>query len=346
MKMSRFLAVLLIGGYASVPAADAATTRAQITGDNVNLRAKDLPESEVVAQLNDGDVVEIKGYSGDWAEIVPPQSADLWVSKDFIQDGVVQVKTLNVRAGPGGNFSIVGSLARGDTVSIRGEMTDWYKIVPPATCSLWVNKQYVGSPSKPGPVRVAGVEPEPRPQPAPQPRPAVTVPAPARRPEEPRREPARESRESVTVPPQVVSAAPAEEGMQSDVPASWKLIPLEGQGKRIERSGTLKSVGWRMKRPSHFRLVRYVDSRRFETICYVRGNRQQLSEWLGEEIGVRGREYWIQNEKYPIVVIDQLMLPSRPRQAAPPVQQQSVPPIRPRALPPTEMPASEFEPTN
>ncbi|MGD9874413.1 MAG: SH3 domain-containing protein [Kiritimatiellia bacterium] len=340
-------AALIIAALASALSAEAAGGRGQIIGDNVNLRAKDLPESEVVAQMNDGDMVEIKGYSGDWAEIVPPDSADLWVHKDFIEGGVVRSKTLNVRAGPGINFNVVGTMVRGDTLTIRGEMTEWYKIAPPATCSLWVNKEYVGSPSKPKPVEAAKPAPPRAPPPAPV-RQTVTVPAPVRRPDEPRREPERAVRESVIIPPQVVSAEPAEEGMQSDVPANWKLIPLEGQGKRIERSGILKGVGWRLKRPSHFRLVRYLDSGRFETVCYVRGNRQQLTEWSGEEIGVRGREYWIQNEKYPIVVIDQLMLPARTRPQEPEMQQQTVPPIRPRMMPPQEIPPAEdeFEPTN
>ena len=333
MKVFRIPALMILAGLAAVLPAEAATTRGQIIGDNVNLRAKDLPEAEVVTQLNDGDAVEIKGNSGDWAEVVPPEKADLWVHKDFVQDGVVRGKTLNVRAGPGINFNVVGTLSRGDKVTVRGEMTEWYKIAPPAACSLWVSRQYVGSPSKPKP------EPE-RPRPVvPPARQTATVPAPVRRPDDARVEQPAPQRQTVTIPPRVVAAAPAAEGVQSDLPANWKLIPLEGQGKRIERSGRLRSVGWRLRRPSHFRLVRYLDSGRFETICYIRGNREQLSEWVDEEIGIRGREYWIQNEKYPVVVVDQLMLPARTRPQGSPMDQ-PVPPVRPRPVPPA------FEPTN
>lgn len=339
MKLIRIPALMIMTGLAAVLPAEAATTRGQIIGDNVNLRAKDLPEAEVVTQMNDGDAVEIKGYSGEWAEVVPPEKADLWVHKDFVEDGVVRGKTLNVRAGPGINFNVVGTLSRGEKLTIRGEMTEWYKIAPPAVCSLWVSRPYVGSPSKPKPVEVARTE-QPRPRPAAQPvRQTATVPAPVRRPEEARVEPPAPQRQTITIPPRVVTAAPAAEGMQSDLPANWKLIPLEGQGKRIERAGRLKSVGWRLRRPSHFRLVRYLDTGRYETICFVRGNREQLSEWVDEEIGIRGREYWIQSEKYPVVVVDQLMLPARTRPQASPMDQ-PVPPVRPRPVPPA------FEPAN
>ena len=69
MKWIRIPALMIMAGLTAVPTLEAATSRGHIIGDNVNLRAKDQPEAEVVTQLNDGDAVEIKGYSGDWAEI-------------------------------------------------------------------------------------------------------------------------------------------------------------------------------------------------------------------------------------------------------------------------------------
>ncbi|HDL77883.1 MAG TPA: SH3 domain-containing protein, partial [Lentisphaerae bacterium] len=83
-----------------------------ITGDRVNLRSRPGPKGEVVAQLSKNTRVRVRSVQGDWLEVVPPQSVDLWVHSAFVSNGVVTVRTLNVRAGPSINYWVVGRLQK------------------------------------------------------------------------------------------------------------------------------------------------------------------------------------------------------------------------------------------
>ncbi|MBN1268488.1 MAG: SH3 domain-containing protein [Kiritimatiellae bacterium] len=268
----------------------AETTPVKVVGERINLRARATLDAEVVGQVGDGEELAAKSLSAEWAEVVPPQTVDFWVHRDFISDGAVKTKRLNVRAGPGINYSVVGSLDRATPVAVRGEFGEWLKIAPPASCSLWVSREYVE------PVR-------------------RLVPTMARRPPAPvaeRRVPpstpvavaARERPQpvQVVVPPMPVEPTPA---ARWEIPADWELVPLQGQGNKVDREGYLRRVGFLLGRPSRFRLVQYVDSRA-ETLCYVEGDTVQLSNWLNERLLIRGREYWLQNVKYPVLVVDQI----------------------------------------
>ena len=49
-------------------------------------------------------------------------------------------------------------------------------------------------------------------------------------------------------------------------------------------------------------------------ICYVRGNDDQLRELLNNPMVIHGRQYWVQETKYPVVIPDKIVLP---KEAAP-----------------------------
>jgi hypothetical protein len=42
-------------------------------------------------------------------------------------------------------------------------------------------------------------------------------------------------------------------------------------------------------------------------ICYVRGNNVQMNSLLGRRLLIRGREYWVQGAKYPVVIPDEII---------------------------------------
>jgi len=90
------------------------------------------------------------------------------------------------------------------------------------------------------------------------------------------------------------------------VPEDLKLIPLEGQGKMVQREGVLRLAGFVFGRPSRYRLVRQ-EGNRIETLCYVRGNNAQLSTFTGRRLLVRGREYWVQGVRDPVVIPEQII---------------------------------------
>lgn len=277
-------------------------TQVSVLSERVNLRAKADKESEVVGQVNQGESLKVKSFQDQWVEIVPPEKIDLWVHRDFIKENMVTASKLYVRAGASINYSIVGTLKRGDVVVPKGEFGEWIRISPPAACSLWVSRDLVQAvqpqrPSAPvyvptasgvpvkteGPVYASMNTPTPVVTPSEPVQPVPTIPSAAGY-----------IRTSEEVKPEAPKA-----------PSDLVLVPLEGQGRTVKRDGILKNVGFVIGRPSSFRLVQ-MDGNRIETICYVRGNSGQLNNFLNRRLVIQGREYWAQGVKHPVVLVEQI----------------------------------------
>jgi uncharacterized protein YraI len=267
MTRRRWL-VLGVCGFAAVSARG--DVPMLVTGEHVNMRALPGTRYEVVGQLNDQQAVTAKSVREEWVEIVPPPGSAVWIHKEFITENRVASRTLNVRAGPGVNYSVVGQLPRDTPVDSRETFGDWFRIDAPASCSFWVHRDYVQA-----------VRPDP-PPPEPEPPPDV-APADAPPPAEPE---------------------PADDSLAL---AGLELIPLEGQGKPVVREGVLSRTEFLLGRPSDFRLAP-PDGDGRETICYVRGNPQQLETLLGQRMRVEGREYWAQRVTVPILVPARIIL--------------------------------------
>ena len=288
-KLTILITAILVCGAIPAISAQRVTTM-KVSGERVNVRARPSLNAEVVGQLSDGQTVSVKSIQNEWVEIVMPTTMDLWAHKDFVRMGTVQTKKLNVRAGPGINYNVVGVLQRGDQVIPRGEFGEWIKIAPPEAASVWIHQDYIERAQRVDKKRAARrkrtVEPSVVRRPVP-----VAVPA--------------HTRASQTQPRVVVAAVDG--GAESQLPADWKLVPLEGQGKQVEREGILRQVGFLFGRPTRFRLVRDDGNNTLVTICYVRGNRKQLDDWVGERLMLRGREYWIRESEYPVLIVEQMI---------------------------------------
>jgi len=132
----------------TAPAADLNSAELQpgpaaVMGNNVNVRAQSTINSEVVIQLQDGTAVTVeeiilrtntKGQDpARWAQITYPENALVWVHGGFINaaDQTVKPGTLNVRSGPGENYTIVATLKSGDVIEPTGSKGDWVSIAPP-----------------------------------------------------------------------------------------------------------------------------------------------------------------------------------------------------------------------
>jgi SH3-like domain-containing protein len=281
-KMSRNLSLAgilcRITCLALLSATAQAATEVRVIGQRVNLRAKPDLQSEVSGQVNRGDRLTVKSMSGEWVEIVPPDSVKFWVHKDFIVENHVVPPRLNVRAGPGVNYSVVAVLPRDTPVKPLSSFGDWISIEAAEDASLWVSRELV---------EVIRVEP-PRPPPAP--------------PEPPTPQPVVETLPRPLPPTPSPPPAPA-----AKAPEDLNLIPLEGQGAHVERTGTLRLAGFVLGRPSRFRLTR-TQGHTYETLCYVRGNDNQLQSLVGRPVTIKGHEYWVQGVRHPILVPQQIML--------------------------------------
>jgi len=84
-------------------------------------------------------------------------------------EATVATKTLNVRSGPGTNYSRVKQAKEGERLKVVGrtEASDWLKILTSDGQEGWVSAEFVTVNTDLGPVAVAQVPPTPTPQPQP-----------------------------------------------------------------------------------------------------------------------------------------------------------------------------------
>ena len=93
---------------------------AEVSASNFNVRGQAGLKGEVIAHLTKGDAVTVIGqinldkHAADepaqWAKIALPANAHVWVNTKYIDadNKTVLAKKLNLRAGPGENFSVLG----------------------------------------------------------------------------------------------------------------------------------------------------------------------------------------------------------------------------------------------
>lgn len=298
MKTRWVLGAAVLCAAVGAPAAEPSV--GTIRGERVNIRARPSLQAEVVGQLNEPASVAIRSVSNEWVEIAPPAEFDLYVHRDFVQDGRVEASKLIVRAGPGLNYSKVGEMRRGDTVQTRGEFGEWLRIAPPPGASLWVSRSVVKltEPAKPPPPSPPAVAVAPAPS-----GPAVVAVTP--RPAAPPPSPASTSAPAAvgpSLPPPAV-AVPAPAPARLYTPDDLRLAPVDNQGAAVQREGRLRATLLTLGRPSRYQLL---DDSEADTICYLRGNDAQLRSFLDRRLRIRGRQYWVQGSRHPLVVVDQI----------------------------------------
>jgi uncharacterized protein YgiM (DUF1202 family) len=127
---------------------------AVVAANHVNVRGQAKLNSEIVTRLTNGQPVTVieeithKNSGPDepsaWAKIVLPPNAHLWLNGTFLDaNKAVKPKKLNLRAGPGENYSVLGQLQRGDTVNQLNAKGDWLEIDPPTNAYAFVAAQYL-----------------------------------------------------------------------------------------------------------------------------------------------------------------------------------------------------------
>jgi uncharacterized protein YgiM (DUF1202 family) len=127
---------------------------ATITGNNVNVRGKAGYKGEVFSKLNSGDTVTVieqvilpkpkRGEPAQWAKIDFPPTAHVWVHSAYVDENkTVKPRRLNIRTGPGENYSIVGILEQGTAVKEVSAKGNWLEIEAPAGAYAFVAARYV-----------------------------------------------------------------------------------------------------------------------------------------------------------------------------------------------------------
>lgn len=253
---------------------------AKIAADRVNLRAAADTNAEVVVQVDYGLQLEVLEVLPEWIKLRPPEAVLFWVHGDLVKEGRVARKIINVRAGSSENYSIVGQLERNAEVQVVTNRLGWLGIRPPAGTGLWVFHEYAELPPPPEVVAAPVVVVETPPPPPPPPPPPVVV------------------KEEPVAPPVVVAPPPP----PPPPPADLKLVPLAGQGTLSTRTGILRAYLLTAGKPSRFRLTLQESAGIEQAVCMVKGDEDMIRPWIGRKVVLRGRDYWVQGEKLPVTV--------------------------------------------
>ena len=128
---------------------------AMVVASNVNVRGQAKLKSEVVTRITKGQSVTVleeivRNNSGSdepsaWAKIALPPGAHAWVNTAYIDasNQTVKPKKLNLRSGPGENYSVIGRLQSGDALKAIMTKGDWTEIEAPTSAYAFVAAQYL-----------------------------------------------------------------------------------------------------------------------------------------------------------------------------------------------------------
>jgi hypothetical protein len=135
------------------PSIHAAETKAVVTDGKINVRGQPSLVGEVITQLQKGDEVTVleeinvenpkPGDPTNWAKIKLPANTPVWVFAPMVKNGAVAVSRLNLRAGPGENYSVLGRLDRGEPVKEIRTVEQWSEVEAPPSAYAFVDASLI-----------------------------------------------------------------------------------------------------------------------------------------------------------------------------------------------------------
>lgn len=271
---------------------------------NVNIRGQALFNSEIVGRLKKGDSVTVleeinlkkakQDEPSRWYRIVLPPSAGAWVHASFVDAGAVKATRLNLRGGPGEEYSILGRIEKGTPIKQLETKNGWIKIEAPTNAHGFVaahllEKKPVMIAAAPEVPKTPEVAVTPTPPPTTE---TVTPPAVPVTPENPVVPP--------TVPP-VVTAPP----VTPPVVEPAVDVPVEKVKKIVSREGFLKgSVS--IQAPTYFEL-RSLDTGKTIEYIFSPSTNLMLKEFKGQRVIVTGEELLDERwQNTPVIIVDSL----------------------------------------
>jgi uncharacterized protein YgiM (DUF1202 family) len=167
---------------------------AQVNAKSLTARGQAGLKGEVVAHLKEGDTVTVisqinlekhkANEPAQWAQIAFPSSAHVWVFAKYVdkENHTVMSKKLNLRGGPGENYSVMGTVEHGTQVTEIRTKGEWMEIEPPANAYAFVAAMYLtqaapapAAPATPPPTATTVPEQQPPAQAVTQPPPTDRV---------------------------------------------------------------------------------------------------------------------------------------------------------------------------
>lgn len=305
---------------------------------HINVRGQTSLNSEVVTRLEKGQRVEVleeitlkkpkADEPGKWFRIALPTNAPVWASTLYLtSDLAVKATRLNLRAGPGENFSVLGRVDKGTYLKELERKGDWVRVEAPTNTGAFVAAHLltlepagatvaVVPPPAPGVPEPKPVEPAPVTPPPPPPLPVVTVPASA--PPTPVVEP--KPVEPVVAPPPVTPPPPTPVvpapvvvtppvAATNLTDAATNTIPDELLPKRIVTREGLLQGSVSIQAPSYFEL-RSLDTHRIIDYVYSPNTNLVLKKFKGKRLLLTGEEFLDERWAHtPVLRVDSMELP-------------------------------------
>ncbi len=121
-----------------------------VKNDGANVRAGDNINFESLCKLQEGDPLRITDKRYSWFKIILPKKAHIFIKNDYVdlnpnkETGVVNAVQVNLRAGPGTRYSILGQASSPQELNIISEKDGWYEIEPPdGLAAGWIHSSQV-----------------------------------------------------------------------------------------------------------------------------------------------------------------------------------------------------------
>lgn len=311
-----------------------AQNEAVVRADRVNIRSRpSLRAGEVVTQLSRGQRVLVfeEGLPAlfpgepvtEWVRIELPAGTRVWVSAEYVHpvNNEVSTRLLNVRAGPGEDFAVLGRVGRGVKLTVLGSTNGWLEVQAPRGLSGFVAAHLLepapaaAAPAAAPPVETpaapqesAPVEKAPEATPPPSsPAPPAAVPAP----------------EASTPPPSPTGSSPGPAAHPearsepfspagADAPSSHPEAPATqsepGSPARrvVQREGEVRRT-WSIQAPTAFEL-RATDTGRRLNYLWVEANGPDLSGFHRRRVRVTGEEFLEPGWATPLIRVEQIRL--------------------------------------
>ncbi|HUC85136.1 MAG TPA: SH3 domain-containing protein [Candidatus Acidoferrales bacterium] len=336
---------------------------ATVAAENLNLRGQAGLQGEVVGHVKKGDTVTVlaeitldkpkAGEPAQWAKIALPSGTKVWVDSKYVDttNNVVAVKKLNLRGGPGENYSVLGVIEKGAAVTSVATKGNWMQIETPASAFAFVAAHYLKQEAGmetnvTAPPTLAGAEnvpaptpptmnPTPAPVPTPTPTPTTVAESPTIAPPATTPPPAPETVPApnsamVMPPPSLATTTPA----TTPTPATPEttnpaptLAPEETDTnlpppppRIVTHEGTVRhSVS--LVAPTYFELYDPTDNKAIDYL-YSTSTNLNLSRYNGLHIAVTGQEEMdVRWKDTPVITIEKIYVLSSVRPAVRPALQ-------------------------
>ena len=157
--MKRFLSIVLslVLLLAALPAranAASATSAGTVStsGGYLNVRSSGSTAADVVSTLKNGSYVTLLSRSGSWWRVAYSNGRYGYCHADYIKTVsgtaatvATQQYPLNVRAGAGTSYKILGALPKGESVIVLSSSGGWSRILYHGTKTGYVSSQYLSA---------------------------------------------------------------------------------------------------------------------------------------------------------------------------------------------------------